>query len=44
VGISGIKSYRSAAAQQAQKIAEKISEQLAKYFAQQGWINPNLVR
>jgi hypothetical protein len=27
-----------------QKIAEKVSEQLARYFAQQGWINPNLAQ
>jgi hypothetical protein len=41
LAISGAKSYKSASAQQAKKIAEKISEQLARYFAQQGWINPN---
>lgn len=42
VAISGAKSYRSASAQQAQKIADKIAEQLARYFVQQGWINPAL--
>ena len=37
--VGGVKSYKSASAQQAKKMAEKISEQLANYFAQQGWIN-----
>lgn len=41
VAIGGAKSYKSAAAQQAKKIADKISEQLSQYFARQGWINPN---
>lgn len=44
VAISGGKSYKSASAQQAKKIADKISEQLARYFAQQGWINPGLAQ
>jgi hypothetical protein len=36
----GIKSYKSASAQQAKKMADKIAAQLADYFAKQGWINP----
>ncbi|MGR8952575.1 MAG: DUF4410 domain-containing protein [Gammaproteobacteria bacterium] len=40
VAIGGVKSYKSASAQQAKKIADKISEQLSQYFARQGWINP----
>jgi len=44
VAMGGIKSYKSASAQQAKKIAEKIAAQLAKYFAQQGWINPALAQ
>ena len=42
--MGGIKSYKSASARQAKKMAEKIAAQLAKYFAQQGWINPDLAR
>ncbi len=42
VAMGGLKSYRSASAQQAKKIADKITDQLAKYFAQQGWISPDL--
>lgn len=38
--MSGVKSYKSSSAQQAKKIADEISAHLAKYFAQQGWINP----
>ncbi|MGZ8237474.1 MAG: DUF4410 domain-containing protein [Methylobacter sp.] len=37
--VGGVKSYKSSSAEQAKKIADKISEQLADYFAQQGWIN-----
>ncbi|MGZ4970584.1 MAG: DUF4410 domain-containing protein, partial [Methylobacter sp.] len=44
VAIGGAKSYRSSSAQQAEKVADKISEQLAKYFAAQGWINPDSAR
>jgi Domain of unknown function (DUF4410) len=42
--MGGIKSYKSASAQQAKKMADKIAAQLAKYFAQQGWINPELAQ
>ena len=42
--VSGVKSYKSSSAQQAKKIAEKIASELAKYFAQQGWIDPALAR
>ena len=42
--MGGVKSYKSASAQQAKKMAEKIAAQLAKYFAQQGWINPGLAQ
>jgi len=42
--VSGVKSYKSSSAQQAKKIAEKIASELAKYFAQQGWIDPSLAR
>jgi hypothetical protein len=37
-----VKGYKSASAHQATAMAEKIAAQLATYFAQQGWINPNL--
>ena len=37
---SGVKSYRSASTQEAIRMADKIAAQLAQYFAQQGWINP----
>jgi len=40
----GIKSYKSASAEQAKKMAEKIAAQLAQYFAQQGWIDPGLAQ
>jgi len=40
----GVKSYKSASAEQAKKMAEKIAAQLATYFAQQGWINPDLAQ
>lgn len=42
--VGGVKSYKSASAQQAKKMADKISEQLANYFAKQGWINPSLAQ
>lgn len=42
--VGGVKSYKSSSAEQAKKIAGKISDQLAKYFAQQGWINPDLAK
>ena len=42
--VGGVKSYKSASAQQAVKMADKIAAQLAKYFAQQGWINPGLAQ
>ena len=35
--------YKSASAHQAEDLAEKITVELAKYFAKQGWINPDLV-
>jgi len=41
---SGVKSYKSASAQQAKGIAEKIAKELANYFALQGWIDPSLAR
>jgi hypothetical protein len=44
VAVSGVKSYKSAAATQAKDIAKKIADELAKYFAQQGWIDPSLAR
>lgn len=44
VAAGGIKSYRSQSAQQAKKIADKIKDELSKYFAQQGWISPNLAQ
>jgi hypothetical protein len=42
--VGGVKSYRSASTQQAKKMADKIAAQLATYFAQQGWINPDLAQ
>jgi hypothetical protein len=42
--VGGVKSYKSASAQQAKKIADQISKQLVRYFAQQGWINPNVAQ
>jgi hypothetical protein len=42
VAMSGVKSYKSASARQAKQMAEEITAQLAKYFASQGWINPDL--
>lgn len=44
VAIGGAKSYRSSSAEQAKKIADKISEQLARYFAAQGWVDPDSAR
>lgn len=38
------KSYKSASAQQAKQMADKIIAELAKYFAQQGWIDPSLAK
>jgi hypothetical protein len=40
----GVKSYRSASTQEAKRMADKIAAQLAQYFAQQGWINPDLAK
>jgi hypothetical protein len=40
----GIKTYKSASTEQAKKMADKIAAQLATYFAQQGWINPDLAK
>jgi hypothetical protein len=42
--MGSVKTYKSASAQQAKEMAEKIAVQLARYFAQQGWINPNSVK
>ena len=42
--IGGVKSYKSASAEQAKKMADKIAAQLATYFAQQGWIDPSLAQ
>ena len=42
--VGGVKSYKSSSAQQAVKMADEIAAQLAKYFAQQGWINPDLAQ
>lgn len=42
--MGGVKSYKSASATQAKDIAKKIAEELARYFAQQGWIDPSLVQ
>jgi len=42
--VGGVKSYKSASAQQAKKMAEQIADELARYFAQQGWIHSDLVR
>lgn len=42
--IGGVKSYKSASAQQAKKIADKISEQLTQYFVRQGWISPDMAQ
>ncbi|MGZ5051079.1 MAG: DUF4410 domain-containing protein [Methylobacter sp.] len=42
--ITGAKSYRSASAQEAKRMADSISERLARYFARQGWIDPNLAK
>jgi hypothetical protein len=42
--VGGVKSYKSSSAQQAKKIADKISAQLGNYFVQQGWINPELAQ
>jgi hypothetical protein len=40
----GVKSYKSASAEQAKKMADKIAAQLSQYFAQQGWIDPSLAQ
>jgi hypothetical protein len=42
--VGGVKSYKSSSAQQAKKIADKISPQLGNYFVQQGWIDPELAQ
>jgi len=42
--VSGVKSYKSSSAHQAKSLAEKIASELAKYFAQQGWIDPALAK
>lgn len=44
VAVGGIKAYKSASAEQARKMADKIGAELAKYFVQQGWISPDLAR
>lgn len=38
VTASGVKSYRSSAAQQAKQLADTITERLSDYFARQGWL------
>jgi hypothetical protein len=42
--MGAVKNYRSAAAQQARQIADKIVAELSRYFARQGWISPNLAK
>lgn len=42
--VSGVKTYKSDSAHQAKGMADKISKELASYFAQQGWIDPALAR
>ena len=42
VGVSGVKSYKSASAQLAKNMADSIAAELKKYFAQQGWITSAL--
>lgn len=44
VGGSGVKSYKSASAQQAKGMADSIAAELKKYFAQQGWITSTLAK
>lgn len=36
--VGGLKSYRSASAQQAKQMADKITERLSDYFSRQGWL------
>ncbi len=38
------KNYRSSSAQQAKGMADSVAKELAKYFAQQGWIAPDLAK
>lgn len=38
------KHYRSSSAQEASRMADAIAGDLAKYFAEQGWINPDSAR
>lgn len=42
VALGAGKAYKSASAQQAKSMADKIAVELAKYFASQGWIDPVL--
>jgi hypothetical protein len=42
--LGAAKNYRSSSAQEAKGMADAIAKELAKYFAQQGWINPDLAR
>lgn len=42
VALGAGKAYKSASAQQAKSMADKIAVELAKYFASQGWIDPTL--
>jgi hypothetical protein len=44
VGISGVKSYKSASAQLAKGMADSIAAELKTYFAQQGWITSVLAK
>lgn len=44
VAMGAVKNYRSAAARQAKQQAEKIVAELSRYFAEQGWISPELVK
>lgn len=41
---SGVKSHQSASIQMAKGLAEKISDELAKFFSKQGWIDPASAR
>ncbi|WP_028323844.1 DUF4410 domain-containing protein [Desulfatirhabdium butyrativorans] len=42
--MSGVKTHQSASTQLAKGLAEKIADELGKYFAKQGWIHPDSAR
>ncbi|SMF94819.1 protein of unknown function [Methylomagnum ishizawai] len=42
--LGAVKNYKSSSAQEAKGMADEVAKALGKYFAEQGWIDPSLVK